>query len=88
MQKRRSSLKFGDLAEKSGFNSVSNLSTKARARRGGAGARGAHRRDRPDGAHAGGPGPRGLHRGFPRLGGTSVLAGRARSSSPPGGGQE
>ena len=28
MQKRTSPLKFGDLAEKSGFNSVSNLSTK------------------------------------------------------------
>ena len=32
MQKRTSPLKFGDLAEKSGLNSVSNLSTKARAR--------------------------------------------------------
>ena len=32
MQKRTSPLKFGDLAEKSGFNSVSNLSTKPRAR--------------------------------------------------------
>ena len=29
MQKRTSPLKFGDLAEKSGLNSVSNLSTKA-----------------------------------------------------------
>ena len=29
MQKRASPLKFGDLAEKSGLNSVSNLSTKA-----------------------------------------------------------
>ena len=28
MQKRTSPLKFGDLAEKSGLNSVSNLSTK------------------------------------------------------------
>ena len=28
MQKRTSPLKFGDLAEKSGSNSVSNLSTK------------------------------------------------------------
>ena len=33
MQKRTSPLKFGDLAEKSGFNSVSNLSTKAFAAR-------------------------------------------------------
>ena len=32
MQKRTSRLKFGDLAEKSGFNSVSNLSTKAATR--------------------------------------------------------
>ena len=30
MQKRTSPLKFGDLAEKSGLNSVSNLSTKPR----------------------------------------------------------
>ena len=30
MQKRTSPLKFGDLAEKSGLNSVLNLSTKAR----------------------------------------------------------
>ena len=30
MQKRTSPLKFVDLAEKSGLNSVSNLSTKAR----------------------------------------------------------
>ena len=29
MQKRTSRLKFGELAENSGFNSVSNLSTKA-----------------------------------------------------------
>ena len=33
MQKRTSPLKFGDLAEKSGLNSVSNLSTKAAAAR-------------------------------------------------------
>ena len=32
MQKRTSPLKFGDLAEKSGLNSVSNLSTKAQPR--------------------------------------------------------
>ena len=32
MQKRTSPLKFGDLAEKSGLNSVSNLSTKPRTR--------------------------------------------------------
>ena len=31
MQKRTSPLKFGDLAEKSGLNSVSNLSTKRAA---------------------------------------------------------
>ena len=31
MQKRTSRLKFGDLAEKSGLNLVSNLSTKAEA---------------------------------------------------------
>ena len=31
MQMRTSPLKFGDLAEKSGLNSVSNLSTKAQA---------------------------------------------------------
>ena len=33
MQKRTSPLKFGDLAEKSVFNSVSNLSTKERGAR-------------------------------------------------------
>ena len=33
MQKRTSPLKFGDLAEKSGLNSVSNLSTKVQALR-------------------------------------------------------
>ena len=31
MQKRTSPLKFGDLAEKSGLNSVSSLSTKVRS---------------------------------------------------------
>ena len=36
MQKRTSPLKFGDLAEKSGLNSVSNLSTKGAGARGGA----------------------------------------------------
>ena len=44
MQKRTSPLKFGDLAEKSGLNSVSNLSTKvplAAASGAGAGARAA-----------------------------------------------
>ena len=34
MPKRTSPLKFGDLAEKSGLNSVSNLSTKPFLRRG------------------------------------------------------
>ena len=33
VQKRTSPLKFGDLAEKSGLNSVSNLSTKGAAAR-------------------------------------------------------
>ena len=46
MQKRTSPLKFGDLAEKSGLNSVSNLSTKVPASRrpGEAGGRGPQRR--------------------------------------------